>query len=169
MLLRRKWKYLRDQFAVEVGKYPPAPLRDVAGDIQTSKWQYFQLLLFLKDVVKPRPSTKNFASVFVSDAAEALFPCSSESGDRTDVEPTLDSEEGVPASPAHSHDTESIKLQYLIEKSLQKQDKDDDEDLMFFKSLLPHIKKIPDENKLTFRNCIQELVQQFAYPDSIFT
>lgn len=52
----------------------------------------------------------------------------------------------------------------MKEKINRKQDKEDDEDLMFFKSLLPHVKRIPAVQKLTFRSRLQELVQQFAYP-----
>ncbi|KAK8372276.1 hypothetical protein O3P69_014578 [Scylla paramamosain] len=61
-------------------------------------------------------------------------------------------------------DIEQQKIQYLKEKINRKQDKEDDEDLMFFKSLLPHVKRIPAVQKLTFRSRLQELVQQFAYP-----
>ena len=52
-LLKKKWKYLRDQFAVEWGKLPQTRSGD-AADNSTTKWQYFKSLLFLKDVVKLR-------------------------------------------------------------------------------------------------------------------
>lgn len=55
------------------------------------------------------------------------------------------------------------KIQQLIEMANPKQGQDDEEDMMFFKSLLPHVKRIPDTQKLTFRSRLQELVQQFAY------
>lgn len=41
-----------------------------------------------------------------------------------------------------------------------------DEDKQFFDSLIPHIKKIPEVQKLTFRNEIQNLVQRYAYPQN---
>lgn len=56
------------------------------------------------------------------------------------------------------------KLQYLTEKAVRKQGKDGDEDNLFFKTLLPHVKKIPDEMKLAFKGRIQEVVQEYAYP-----
>lgn len=61
-------------------------------------------------------------------------------------------------------DTEQQKIQYLKQKISRNQEKEDDEDLMFFKSLLPHVKRILAVQKLTFRRHLQELVQQFAYP-----
>ncbi|KAK3784256.1 hypothetical protein RRG08_031640 [Elysia crispata] len=51
-LLKKNWKYLRDQFAVEWGKLPHTRSGD-AADNSTTKWQYFKSLLFLKDV-RPR-------------------------------------------------------------------------------------------------------------------
>lgn len=64
-------------------------------------------------------------------------------------------------------DIERQKIQYLMENSSRKQDKDDDEDLMFFKSLLPHVRKIPATQKLVMRGRIQDIVQQYAYQGSI--
>ena len=62
-------------------------------------------------------------------------------------------------------DIEGQKLQYLLQKSSHKQDKDEDDDLLFFKSLLPFIARIPITQKLTFRSRVHEVVQQFAFPD----
>lgn len=50
-----------------------------------------------------------------------------------------------------------------MEKSNRKLGKEDDEDMLFFKSLLPHIKNIPSSKILSVRNRVQDLVQQFAY------
>ena len=40
----------------------------------------------------------------------------------------------------------------------------ENEDLLFFCSLLPHVNNIPANMKLRFRNCIQQVVDEFAYP-----
>ncbi|XP_045123377.1 uncharacterized protein LOC123511495 [Portunus trituberculatus] len=203
-LARKKWKYLRDQFAVELGKIPPGRSGDVAGDAPTSKWQYFELLLFLKDVVKARASTGNLSGVLTSHAVVTSLPKSPQVRyQMATVEPTLGTEEGASSShtkdiherkdevrekqwftsPAtrrkkkgaskrsktddYNHsilDIEQQRIKYLKEKINHKEDKEDDEDQMFFKSLLPHVKRIPAVQKLTFRSRLQELVQQFAYP-----
>jgi len=40
----------------------------------------------------------------------------------------------------------------------------ENEDLLFFRSLLPHVNNIPANMKLRFRNRIQQVVDEFAYP-----
>ncbi|XP_064116843.1 uncharacterized protein LOC135222639 [Macrobrachium nipponense] len=174
--LRKKWKYLRDQFTVELRKYPPGDA--AAGDSQTPKWRYFKSLMFLKDFVKGRPATGNSSDVPSSE------------GQSDDVEL---GEEGMVTSPMHIRDplidvrteisannrstkylrtddlrqgifdSERQKLQYLLERSSRKRGREEDEDLLFFKSLLPHVKKIPDSKKLAFRNRIHEVVEEFVY------
>jgi hypothetical protein len=42
----------------------------------------------------------------------------------------------------------------------------EDEDLLFFCSLLPHVKKIPANKKLQFRNEILGTLDMFAYPSN---
>lgn len=44
---------------------------------------------------------------------------------------------------------------------------EDDENLFFFKSLLPHVRKISENKVLSFRNRIQEVVEEFAYRSEI--
>lgn len=204
-LVKKKWKYLRDQFAVELGKIPPARSADAADDAPTSKWQYFKLLHFLKGVVKARASSGNLSGVTTSDIVVTSLPESPQVEYQIGTTEHPLATEGVPASSSHTKDTperedevmekqwltppasrpkkrgaikrfkrntynqsildiEQRKIQYLKEKINRKQDKDDDEDLMFFKSLLPHVKMIPAAQKLIFRSRLQELVQQFAYP-----
>ncbi|KAK4322772.1 hypothetical protein Pmani_006440 [Petrolisthes manimaculis] len=46
VVVKKKWKYLRDQFAVELGKYPPPRSGDPADVTQISKWQYFHWQYF---------------------------------------------------------------------------------------------------------------------------
>nr|CAD7202690.1 unnamed protein product [Timema douglasi] len=59
---------------------------------------------------------------------------------------------------------EKDKMQYLRDMSAEKiKTEIEDEDLLFFKSLLSHVRKIPASRKLYFRCQVQELVEQFAY------
>lgn len=60
-VLRKKWKYLRDQFAVEVGKLP-YPRSGDSGERIESKWPYFKPLTFLLGIVKPRATSSNLRS-----------------------------------------------------------------------------------------------------------
>jgi hypothetical protein len=45
----------------------------------------------------------------------------------------------------------------------------ENEDLLFFRSLLPHVSNIPANMKLCFRNRIQQVVDEFAYPPACST
>jgi hypothetical protein len=45
----------------------------------------------------------------------------------------------------------------------------ENEDFFFFRSLIPHINNLPATMKLHFRNRIQQVVDEFAYPLSSST
>lgn len=57
-------------------------------------------------------------------------------------------------------DKERQKLEYLENKRSQNED---DNNLLFLKSLLPHIRKIPQERLLSFRNDFQKQVDDYTY------
>lgn len=69
-ILKKKWKYLRDQFAVEFGRIPISRSGDAAHS-NSSKWQFYNSLLFLQDIVKPRPSSGNLSKVVTSDTQDS--------------------------------------------------------------------------------------------------
>ncbi|GFR87195.1 transcription factor Adf-1 [Elysia marginata] len=60
---------------------------------------------------------------------------------------------------------EEKKLEMLANKVFEKRAdaQREDEDLMFLKTLLPHIRKIPENMKLRFQSRIQSVVEEFAY------
>lgn len=174
--MRKKWKYLRDQFAVELGKIPPSRSGDAGDSASTSKWPHFQSLLFLKDIVRPRFSTGNLVTepeIHPTSSGEAEAPADdvedsshvSECTDTTSYQeeekeiveedtanyvrhsssPTVQSIQGRKRKRGANEtfnnallNLERQKVQYLQEKSSRQRDIDD-EDLFFFKSLLPHV------------------------------
>lgn len=207
--LRRKWKYLRDQFAVELGKSPLPHSGDGADDVPTSKWPYFTQLLFLRDIVKPRSSSGNLPKLgtpaahdfgqgdeeitestpnetqslefdTLSDAqdevvdtdsiketvprATATSPTSSRASTPTTTASTVRSQKRRAPIDSFNEsllDIERKKLQYLEAKA-NRSNTEEDENLLFFKSLLPHVRKIEPSRMLSFRGRVQELVEQFA-------
>ena len=62
-------------------------------------------------------------------------------------------------------DIERQKIQYLKEKA-ERKERPEDDDLLFFKSLLPYVKNIPNHMKLRFRSHINSVVEQYAVPIS---
>lgn len=197
--LRKKWRYLRDQFAVEFGKIPPTRSGDGAIPV-LPKWHYFTALLFLKDVVKPRSATGN-----LTRTKSQLTPDIDERAETADTE-TISSHDSVfstSPSPRYQEDDhesskpstsrmsmsqttpqqkkrpkksindeilhiEQQKLNLLQEKQKSRlrenQLNESNEHFSFFKSLMPHVEKIPQHMILSFRNKIQSVVEEFAYP-----
>lgn len=58
-VLRKKWKYLQDQFSVKCSKIKTPRSGDAAETATKPKWPYFKRMLFLKDIVTPRASSSN--------------------------------------------------------------------------------------------------------------
>ncbi|XP_005111850.1 uncharacterized protein LOC101862916 [Aplysia californica] len=236
MLLRRKWKYLRDQFASEWGKIET--LGANSCQVVTSKWQFYKQLLFLKGVAKPRTykvvphgewdstrggepgrdssrdwedslrSEVNAGAVnndnSNSNAGEPSYVVAvsdtSENGEEdgdtratTHARDTHDTRESQhtstlyvrgkrkrkrkrlgnatgegnefhPASLANIYDSLETIIHNTNPSSRNVGPTEDDDDLLFLKSLLPHIKGIPMPKRLCFRGRLLELVQEFAYP-----
>lgn len=61
---------------------------------------------------------------------------------------------------------EKKKLEYF-EKRASKEPDSDDDDLLFWKSLMPYVKKIPTGMKLHFRSRIQDVVSEFAFANNM--
>ncbi|CAK1594876.1 unnamed protein product [Parnassius mnemosyne] len=189
--IRKRWKYLRDQFAVELRKIPPSRSGDEAIT-DCPKWPYFKSLLFLRQVVKARATTGSLTcrrslsgsadqdgeiedtqSTNDNDFSPLPSPRNTEDGNETDqptVSPAMLTFQTASKRPKKSldHKILDIERQKLIflqekEKSRQNRRDADNEHLLFFKSLLPHIDKIPQHMLLSFRNRIQSVVDEFAY------
>jgi len=62
---------------------------------------------------------------------------------------------------------EKQKAKFLEEAMKNRQP--ENEDLLFFRSLLPHVNNILANMKLRFRNRIQQVVDEFAYPPASST
>jgi len=189
-LLRKKWKYLRDQFAVEWAK----TLNTKPGD-EPPRWRYFQSLQFLKEVTSQRNLKELQNSSTANDSAAGS---SCELSDDDSHLSTQDSiavststnkaEPGfeTPNLPIFSNQAfnkrkrkweacEEYQRQCLGKEgvkwgNLKNTPKEiseyDDEATLFVKSLLPHMRKIPEHKMLIFRRRIESLVEEFAYPQS---
>ncbi|RZF40899.1 hypothetical protein LSTR_LSTR015055 [Laodelphax striatellus] len=160
------WKNLRTYFYREVRKL------EKDGNKSTSSWQYFNQLMFLKDIIsESQQDTNILINSIISDTSEAA--------ESTDV---IKLERSVSPSPSMflassyceselSHQTkrntascygrqherlkrEKRKLDLLEKRNLQ----EDNDDLLFFKSLLPYMKKISSTKKLKLRSVIQDAI-----------
>ncbi|GFR80508.1 transcription factor Adf-1 [Elysia marginata] len=227
--LRKKWKSLRDYFISEWNKRPES-CSSSTGDRKSvgSRWQYFEQLSFLKDIVTPRGSfgtqethidntlpTKIEATDSSSNSAkdeeelsndfapEDLYSTKSFERDWAVSPVESNRDQQVNRMPSRSfidaHETAAAKIdecqsqevgmwmgkrrrdtsrQYgnFLERKRRKLEStgtskkskhldSDDEDILFWKSLLPYVKRIPEEKKLSFRNSIQSLVNDIVFGD----
>ncbi|CAH2009659.1 unnamed protein product [Acanthoscelides obtectus] len=169
--IRKQWKYLRDQFSVELGKLPPPRSGDAAEDLPTSKWPYFTQLLFLKDVIKPRAASGNLSMMQSAQSTQETEEIQS-SNENSDNEESSRESEGcvVPPTPISRKtnptsasitaqrkrrtatdayqesmlEIEKRKVEYLENKAKRGCNDQDDEHMSFFKSLLPHRDAVGD-------------------------
>lgn len=155
-----------------------------------TKWPYFEALLFMKGMVKARKPAGNASNDDSSNLKYDML-IKEELEDRGNIDhlgSTLfngnDDETYVAYTPSQSNSPgpilakrrrpswddnlsksllhiEEQKLHYLQEKIKNKSEGDEDE--MFFKSLLPHTRKIKDSMKMAFRIKVQQLVDEYAY------
>ncbi|KAH0807388.1 hypothetical protein GEV33_015402 [Tenebrio molitor] len=166
--LRKKLKYLRDQFATEISKLKRPRSGKAAGETQMSKWQYFKSLYFLRNVIKCRPSSENLTRMTKSTMQNEEESQNTVRLDDNEITSTLEKHDYTASMLVL--DIEKKKLDLLTQKVRKREANDqEDENLLFFKSLLPHIKKIQPERILAFRGRIQELVQEFAYSTNSFS
>lgn len=207
--LKNKWKSLRDYFATEYNKRPVPRSGDAGSNRPQSKWQFFNQLIFLKDIVAPRTSFDsldldnlegNQPSPGIADdsATEVDTQGSnveSQGPDTFDDPTALEAPEPGPLqefSPGASSskrtnttarppkkrsrdssdsyreliDIEERKLQYLSQKR-ENADQTNDADFLFLKSLHPYMKMVPEHLKLSVRNRLQSVLEEFVYPQTV--
>ncbi|XP_013148983.1 PREDICTED: uncharacterized protein LOC106111436 [Papilio polytes] len=148
---RLKWKYLRDQARKEVRK-------------PDSEWEYLPKLQFL---------TSQFNDYENNEAADEQYPQEYEPIDTSApyyAEPT---NEVVNDDDFDEFDTKPIIMEtdfYDDDEEAQRsatgEEPAKDEDIGFFNSLLPHVKKLVPAKKLMLRMKIQELVYNTVYSEN---
>ncbi|XP_026324833.1 uncharacterized protein LOC113233831 [Hyposmocoma kahamanoa] len=147
IILRAKWKNLRDLFKKELKKFKTTSLSNYKG-----RWRYFQPLWFLFKICDT-----NF------DAE------TQENDDQLEVEvDSLSNTEYLEESGQEDYDVEidnffqveSNKVDFLQEDPIseRKPYADDDYDLMFLKSLMPYFRQLDSMRKLVLRSKIQDML-----------
>lgn len=198
-MLRRKWKYLRDQFSVEYSKIKTPRSGDAAETATEPKWPYFKQMLFLKDIVTPRVSSSNLKpkAPTMTDKRKverenhvSQFADEQETDDvdlnvsetetsTGNVTETQHVEFNEPTSPTASQPRKRKRVTLYNEKILQLeqqkintiqsalQKEPDNDDIMFFKSLLPFVSKIPTEKN--FPEPYSTSCGRVCFPEMYFT
>ena len=206
--LRAKWKSLRDYFIVECGKRQLATLKTRTGKPPKSKWQFYQQLLFLSDIVASKASSESVSI----DSPPEIKPTSlicyesgtespNEDGEADTHAPGVSTDIADFEAPEIGHtqvylseswkdktktqaklstkrkrDDVEVNLEDfsdMEEKQIQcfrrrrkKTESSDDGELLFLRSLYPYLKLVPRHLRLSARNRIQSVLEEFAFPQA---
>ncbi|XP_055608186.1 uncharacterized protein LOC129755620 [Uranotaenia lowii] len=177
MTVRRRWRSLRDTFVKELKKIPQydrIEAEEMFNHTKYTSWPYFELMLFIKDHVKPKSELTD-PLVAESAAIESDDPLS-HGITSVDVDGGNNMKEIVSTIPVQQSSSSSkgskrqlIATEERVRERLPVTEKGDkpyhafDEDEAFFDSLLPHVRKLRPEEKLHFQIEMQSLVHQHVY------
>ncbi|CAG9828129.1 unnamed protein product [Diabrotica balteata] len=142
--LRKKGKYLRDQFSTELSKTKRPTSEDEGEEKHITSI--------------PQNTSSNTPPTATTSQTRKFQPMSKRIVKRQRTNDYT----------ASMLEIDRKKLEILARKTDNKNiEESEDEDLHFFKSILPHVKKIMPERILEFCGRIQQLVQEFAYPSNL--
>lgn len=183
MTLKKKWKQLRDTFRAELRKCPPNRSGDAGPDAvneMCSQWSHFESMMFIKDQIKCRQSSGNLCRQKNNEVQDNIgedvnsvdieVPQYEEESDISTFEVQTSTPHHPPRNLKRRHNNiegemlniEKKKLELLEQKTKNKIPADD-EDMAFFVSLLPHVKKMDPQTKLLCRMEMQKAVYNHAY------
>lgn len=157
-----KWKYLRDQARKEVRK-------------QGSEWEYLPKLQFLTNQFNDYEGNDTADDHFNQDAD---FDTTADQSSSYYMEPTpTPNDVSVKDDEFDEFDTKPIimetdfyddddEAQKSVGTSNEASEVIKDEDIGFFNSLIPHVKKLGPAKKLMLRMKIQELVYNTVYNEA---
>ncbi|XP_077287454.1 uncharacterized protein LOC143912125 [Arctopsyche grandis] len=179
-VLKKRWKHLKDQYRKELKKQPV--LRSGAEtETWVSTWQYFYTMSFMKTEVTRASSTGNLTvnetesrhNTENTQTDTDIFDSVSSPGSYHEQSPA-GSSNCQPSSTSIRKRSENIrkrrikddmleiekKQSMVMEKRLKDSQQDEnlknDEDFLFFRSILPTLKKLNELQKLRFRGKINE-------------
>ncbi|XP_049859436.1 uncharacterized protein LOC126354091 [Schistocerca gregaria] len=182
----KKWKSLRQQFKERLNSLP----RQASGGAAHTapvQWPYFEAIMFLRDNFEPRATSGNLDPVDTSDTTEhnseysshfdeaqsqpttsLSSPLSPVSSNRTETPPNSTPAERRayrkrprPVDPIAIQliETEKENLHMHKEKEFLLSEKND-EGVVFFMSLIPHVRGMTPLDKMSLRIDVQKLVME---------
>ncbi|CAH1954194.1 unnamed protein product [Acanthoscelides obtectus] len=167
---KNRWKNLKDQFRKEVKKIP-IPRSGASAPPVRPKWQYFEQMYFLKDFVTPSPTQGNLISC--NEDSDEIEELHSVENNESDLHSQPSSPSSMPLrTPSRSSSISQVRkrtkkdiqeeflsLETKKIEMWQNEAKDNDNaDLLFFKSLLPHMADFTEFEKLEIKSDIISLI-----------
>ena len=183
---KSRWKSLRDTFRKEFKKFKEQRLTH-GSSAPIPRWLHYKDLQFLEDVMQSRKLSPNVVEKSVHEKKYQPPQAHNEEiksiGERQEYDAELADEDSCTILQSHSasppcqprpitntqkHKRARSSLNYQkdnlhLERNetewvSRQQDDDNDDDLNFFKSLVPYMKKLPPCKKLCLRSQFQNLL-----------
>lgn len=177
---KTKWRGLRDTFRKELSKNSKKRSGDEGGMVKESTWAHFKSMEFLKDQFQKRqlqgnvPSETTFDDTQNSATTVSLDPSENEHESQS---PTVESPQNTtnettptqnfaapPRKIAKINNATAVnKLLMLEEQKIQMfkdrnlTSRNEDPDYHFLMSLLPYLRKVPEERKMFVRTKLQQV------------
>ncbi|CAG9770222.1 unnamed protein product [Ceutorhynchus assimilis] len=185
---RKAWKILRQQFKLQFERLPPRRSGDPAPEDHV-KWPYFKSLLFLRDNFERRHATDSSdddsrefeggddtqhdtGDVLSSSTQTTTFDDTSQTfanvltvefvtlrSSTNEKSDNLDYQERSAPTDQTGQGLLEIEKEKLKMSTLN----NNDEDVRFFASLLPHVKKLSPVDKFTFRAYVENMITEMVY------
>lgn len=177
--LKMKWRGIRDYYRKELKKLEKPRSGDGADSHSTSNWPLFPLLSFLNDSMSTRPRTTNLESTRSEDALEPAQETTENAGNDsiTEFSPRAGPSQDITQNPKSTSTERNMQRQALKKKGadlyrqsmleleakklkLLERDltEDEDDDLLFFKSMLKDFKSLPRERRMLLKIKFQEML-----------
>ncbi|KAL1516321.1 hypothetical protein ABEB36_000240 [Hypothenemus hampei] len=168
-ILDKKWDEVAEhlntthKFRTTLSSIPKTKSGDAAYSYTEYKkqWKYYENLLFLKDQFIPRNHDGNFKIdvnqiTDINESEPIMVLCESNitPSSASSSEPNL---EGCTPSPSSSFSSPAITKNLNLKKKRSFKD----EDVTFFKTLVPHIKELSTIDKLSYRAEIIKITQKY--------
>ncbi|XP_044760300.1 uncharacterized protein LOC123317754 [Coccinella septempunctata] len=157
--VQRKWKILREKFRASFASVPKSKSGDVQLRDYKGEWKYFKSLFFLKYQFALLEEDIDDISIKKerTGSPHNVSSTRSPSGPSNATEQKPEGSSSSRKRSVHTDDTLDI-----LHQKRPKIDDDDNEDLNFFKSLLPHLKSLSSHDKLEYRIKLLRVTQEFS-------
>lgn len=174
--VKKKWKHLRDQYRKELKKKPTPRSGAASEDTEwIPQWKYYNLMRFLQDEVLPAPSSGNLSNPanLSQDSMSPLSTINDDDERTTESRPSIDTNlstcDSAPRRSLSDQRNEMLRLEKekleLIKARIQDKKEEElknDEDYMFFMSMLPPFKRLTNLQKLRFRHKVSEMILEMT-------
>lgn len=145
-IVQSSWDALKAKYKREKKKVVEAAR---IKDLYNPNWNHYSSLQFLDEAYLPQKTVSNLDSLF-TDKQNSV---------ETMDKPTLDLIQSLLSPPKQVSSGSSRNH----ENHPSTRATSDNEDFIFFNSLLDHVSKVPDDKKLEMRNEIQNIIMKYAY------